>query len=261
MSLTQEQLHFFESFGYLLLRQAFTDDEMTSITRAADALWAEDRMVRKAKDEYQNLNGFIEASPQLDWLADDDRIHEAMCELIGDGFVWGGSEGNTGSHNAAYNHTWHCDRGDDGELQYRRIKVMIYLQPMTRKTGALRVIPGSHHLDFYRSLHPLNELHVRVDDGALDHYGVVGEELPCVALETRPGDLIIFDHYLYHAVYQKQEGRRYIALKFAAWPTTAEHDKALERHGQDPSTVKDQFRHSKRPRIAAMVRPLLARMR
>ena len=135
---------------------------------------------------------------------------------------------------------------------------MIYLEPMTRETGALRVIPGSHHQDFRSSLLPLNKLHVQAaGDGALEYYGVTGEALPCVALETTPGDLVIFDHYLYHSVYHKRQGRRYVAMKFAARPTLPAHFEALEREHQGASELDAGFRNHRRPRIAAMVTPLL----
>ena len=134
---------------------------------------------------------------------------------------------------------------------------MIYLESMSRETGALRVIPGSHQADFRRSLLPLNRLHVETEDGAVERFGVRGEDLPCTTLVTTPGDVVVFDQYLSHAVFHKKAGRRYIAMKFAAKPETPEHFAALERHHQGPPDLDDAFRHATRPRIKAMVQPLL----
>ena len=81
--------------------------------------------------------------------------------------------------------------------------------------------------------------------------------LTSAAMETTPGDVAIFNHHLYHAVYHKQGSRRYIAMKFAAKPTTPSHFESLNRHFQDVSHLHEIFRHSDRPRVAAMVQPLL----
>eukprot|EP01052_Picozoa_sp_SAG31_P053766 SAG31_NODE_13951_length_835_cov_1.326087_2_plen_59_part_01 len=46
---------------------------------------------------------------------------------------------------AASEHSWHSDRPGVSETSYPRIKVAMYLTTTTASTGALRMIPGSHH--------------------------------------------------------------------------------------------------------------------
>ena len=84
-----------------------------------------------------------------------------------------------------------------------------------------------------------------------------GPDLCCYPLEAEPGDVVLFNHYLFHAVYGKREGRSYIAMKFAAEPVTETQIEALREHKQDASTLDDAFRHSQRPRIRGMVDKLL----
>ena len=76
--------------------------------------------------------------------------------------------------------------------------------------------------------------------------------------EVELGDVVIFNHYLFHGVYGKQEDRSYIAMKFAAQPTCQDHIASLKHHGQDVSKLHDNWRHSQRPRIQSMVQNLLA---
>ena len=144
--------------------------------------------------------------------------------------------------------------GGQIDLAYRRIKIMIYLQSMRIETGALRVIPGSHHAPFHRMLLPLQEQKRGTSPGA---YGVEGHDLPCVTLEVDPSDVVVFDHYLFHAVYGKQDRRRYVALKFAAKPESEVHYEALRAHSQDASRLHERLRRSDHPRMKGMVEGLL----
>src|SRR5205823_1713824 len=107
---------------------------------------------------------------------DDPRILGIASSLLGDDFNYMGSDGNfyvgdTGWHSDG----WHTD--------IRHIKLALYLDPLTRDTGCLRVIPGSHHVgDVYAE-----RLQQEVGKSR-DLFGIEGSEVPAVALETQPGD-------------------------------------------------------------------------
>ena len=252
--LTAQQLAHFETFGFLLLRQAFSPAEIQDIARAAEELWEEDLQSRSDEPGHQHLSPFLEKRSLLARLPEDDRVYLPIGQLLGPGFVWGGSEGNKGSFNETNDHQWHSDRAGQIDLQYTRIKIMMYLQPMHKDTGALRVIPGSHHRPFHQSLLGLQP---QKQGTSLSVFGVSGPDLPCYPIEVQPGDVVVFNHYLFHAVYGKQEGRSYIAMKFAAEPTTEVHVEALAKHYQDASQLHEAFRHGPRPRIRSMVEKLL----
>ncbi len=251
--LSEEQVNHFETFGFLLLRQLYSPEQMAEFVREVDEVLAANTS-RTQAPSFQALSPFIEHTTGLVDLPEDDRIYQPMKQLLGSGFVWGGSEGVSGSFNETNDHQWHSDRGGQIDLHYRRIKIMIYLHSMRKDTGALRVMPGSHHASFHRPLLPLQEQKQGTSPGA---YGVEGHDLPCTTLEVDPGDVVVFDHYLFHAVYGKQERRRYIALKFAAKPETEVHYEALRAHRQDASVLHDSLRHSERPRMRGMVEGLL----
>jgi hypothetical protein len=75
---------------------------------------------------------------------------------------------------------WHRD----SELPVRSIGLAAYLEPLTGATGALCVIPGSHHDDYAAAIASL-----------LDHRA----DVPHSVLATMPGDLIAFDEHLFHS--------------------------------------------------------------
>jgi len=75
---------------------------------------------------------------------------------------------------------WHRD----STLAVRSIGVVCYLEPLRAETGALRVLPGSHHRDF---------------GDALERHSSQHNTIEGVALETEPGDVIVFDERLFHA--------------------------------------------------------------
>ena len=251
--LTTQQIKFFKTFGFLWLRQQFTAAEMNEIIQETDKMLAKNEG-RKTGPSHQSVDPFVEQSSSLGRLPEDDRIYRPMQQVLGKGFVWGNSEGVSGSFNETNDHQWHCDRAGQIDLQYTRVKIMIYLQPMRKDAGALRVIPGSHHLSFHRRLLPLQS---QEQGSSQTAFGIGGSDLCCFPLEVDLGDVVIFNHYLFHGVFGKQSRRRYVALKFAAKIETEQQYDALRPHRQDASCLHENYRYSDRPRIQEMVEGLL----
>ena len=102
----------------------------------------------------QSCGGPLEHRPELIALAADERIWGVARRLLGEGFVWSGSECNIsrgerqaggqqnlgtplpseyrralGLESRYQEHTWHADRPGVSECAYDRIKVMAYLTP------------------------------------------------------------------------------------------------------------------------------------
>ena len=251
--LTAAQKSHFEAFGFLFLRQAFSADEIGEITREADAIWERERKGRPFGEEEQHLVRFVEQSPPLTRYVDDDRIVGGVRDLLGPDFLWAGSEGNVTMQGS---HGWHADRPTESEeeLAFTRLKINIYLDPVTMETGALRVLPGSHQLSFHRSLNALNETHQEMGDNdpLATPYGVPGPEVPFSPFESQPGDAVYFNQSLFHAVFNGFPGRRYIALKFAAQPTSEVHFRLLSETGGFDFEPASGFAASDRPEVRAM---------
>ncbi len=248
--LTTAQIDHFETFGFLLLRQAFSPAEMEHIVEQAEVRWSE---LRGADPQLSSTTQLVEERPSLAALITDNRIYQPMAQLLGADFIWNGSEYHDEEYPTAAAHHWHADRPGPREASYRRIKIMFYLEPKRRNEGALRVIPGSHRDPLHSELLSFQLAHVLPDPSFFD---LDGRDVPCFALETSPGDVALFSQSLYHAVYGKLGRRRYLGLKFAARPTTDEHLASLRRTTSAPFEPHPIFLDAASPRLARMVEGL-----
>jgi hypothetical protein len=251
--LTNDQIQFFQTFGFLCLRQFFSQAEIDSFAREAESFW--EQHDRRGPDESRYFHGgrFIEQRDRMRHLPADDRIYVPLKQLLGGDFIWAGSECNHGMQTGTNAHHWHADRPGTRELSYARIKIMLYLDPMRPENGALRVIPGSHRLPLHEDLQAFQDRHEESDP---TFFGLRGEEIPCQILTTDPGDLLMFNHCLFHSVYAKSGRRRYIALKFAARPTCDAHLDSLRKFQPDTFEPHDGLLTSSNPRIRRMVQGL-----
>ena len=240
----------FETFGFLFSRRLFSASEMEAIKLAAEQVWTEELGKTPAADEEMHTAPFVERNETLLKLVDDERIHEVISGLLGEDFIWSGSEGNRGFLKGTPIHHWHADRPGESELGYTRIKIMIYLDPTTKEEGAIRVIPGSHRLPLHEDLRPFQENHIKHID---DFFGMKGPDVPCYAFESEPGDVLFFNQSLFHGVHGKTGPRRYIALKFIARPTCDAHFASLMRWSKYAFHPHERILACDRPVIRKMV--------
>lgn len=218
--LSPGQVAHFNSFGFLFIPQLFSEDEVADITATADNLWLRLRDGKPLDpEEGQSEGAFIEQDAALTKIVTDDRIYEAIESILGSGFFWAGSEGNITVNSE---HPWHPDRpGDHDEVSYTRLKINLYLDPITEENGCLRVIPGSHRMPLHREIEP-DSMHQRQGQ-SVRPFDVPGPNMPSVSLESNPGDAIFFNQSIWHAIFNGWAGRRYIALKFVGRPQTDNH--------------------------------------
>ncbi len=255
--LSKEQLAHFEAFGFLFLPRAFAEEEIAAISQEFDAILERERRGQPfAGTKRQVLYGFYEKSPLLMGLLEDDRIFEASEQLLGPGFSWLVSEGNLFVGDTR----WHPD---GTRHSFTPLKVTMYLDPLTADTGCLRVIPGSHRLPFHEELKPAP---TRERPTSYDQFGVSANEVPCVPLESRPGDLIFLNMNLWHAAFGGRPGRRQLSVVFTPQPRTQEHVEVMRRNYEHnlaeieryqlspPGTIiDDALTKSERPRVRGLV--------
>lgn len=201
--LTKQQLAFFDTFGFIVLPGLLADC-IGQIIDTFEKVW-EERGGGHAGREHDGkarscIVPFIDQHPRLCALLDDPRIEGAIASILGDDFNYLGSDGNFYVGDTA----WHSD---GGAFCVNFIKVALYLDPLTRDTGALRVIPGSHRFgDRYAD--DLSRL-LGMSESLL---GVHGRDIPAYAIETQPGDVAIFNHKTKHAAYGGSARRRMFTI-------------------------------------------------
>ena len=201
--LTEQQINFFKTFGYLGF-PGLMADRIADIERAFEAIWSERGGGHNGKPHDGSARScivpFIDQSEYLASLLDDPRIHNIAATLLGDDFNYMGSDGNYYVGDTR----WHSDGWHPKTLH---IKLAFYLDPVTRDTGALRVIPGSHRLgDQYA-----DGLQQQIRQSP-ELWGIDGKDVPAIALETKPGDLVCFNHNTKHSAFGGSKSRRMFTI-------------------------------------------------
>ena len=249
--LTPGQVAHFQTFGLVILRHVFDAEEVSIIRREVDEIFAEDRNGGPVTNTTQYVQPFFERKPYLSTLVDDDRIYEIGVDLVGPDFILVQTEGRS----RAGDTSWH---GGVENRQYpRTIKINFYTSELTKDTGALRFVPGSHKAsdpDLYEVLRENN------DDPDYWPFGMKPSEIPCYAAESRPGDLVIFTENTLHSSFGGRPGRNQNAINFMENPKTDEqvaYIKSLYKRWKYGLRPAESYVNSDRPRIRGMVSRLV----
>ena len=184
--LSDEQKNFFATFGYLTL-PGLLEDRAGDIIHDFEEVWDSYGGGQDGKP-HDGVNRscivpFSDSHPNLVSLIDDPRIDGLATGLLGDEWNVMGSDGNY----YAGDTQWHSD-GGHARGDPMHIKIAFYLDTLTRDTGALRLIPGSHLLgDSYAdALNPVTAAS-RLPDFDTKEAGISGRDVPAVAIETVEG--------------------------------------------------------------------------
>ena len=215
-----EEKIFYSAFGFVVLRQVYDRGEMQAVVDAYEQVFderlKEEGKSRDALTENLTLDpGFCERHPVLRALTEDARITETIYNVLGRGGFYASSDGHLYHGDTC----WHADVGwgptilegrDDPNLvnslspHYTLgLKAAMYLDPLAKETGALRIVPGTHISPFHEELAPLSPSladHPQVAaDPRFAGFGTEPQDVPCVVLESQPGDVVIFHSLLWHA--------------------------------------------------------------
>ncbi len=112
---------------------------------------------------------------------------------------------------------WHSD---GYYTSGRFLRAVVYGEPLTAASGALRVLPGTHRdcLGWSREDVSVVLQHQRL-------LGLAGPEVPAVALESEIGDLILFDTNILHSSWGGAVRRQW-AWNFARPPSNKQERQA-----------------------------------
>ncbi|MEM7139526.1 MAG: phytanoyl-CoA dioxygenase family protein [Actinomycetota bacterium] len=218
--LSAQQIAFFEAFGFVHVHGLFVDDLPRIEAGFEEAFAAGDQIALDPDNALHNTNydgydqdirtmvfGFIDHSDNLSWLRDDPRITAIVTSLIGPNFEYAESDGNRFNCDV-----WFHSDVYGSSLANENLKLYFYLDELTEETGALRVFPGTHHLEGD---------HAQTLRGAFfrpgvveDKFGMPQRDLPAYAIETRPGDMIVSNFRTLHGSFGGAVGRRLFTLNF-----------------------------------------------
>ena len=201
--LSEQQIAFFQTFGFLAF-PGLLKDRIDEIIREFTTIFQK----RGGGHDGRPHDGrkrscivpFLDQSAVLCTLLDDPRISGIASSLLGDDFNYMPSDGNYYSGDTG----WHSDGWHRETLH---IKIAFYLDPLTRDTGCLRVVPGSHRIGDKFA----DDLHEQLNKSA-KFWGMEGRDVPAIALETQPGDILVFNHNIKHAAFGGNGWRRMFTM-------------------------------------------------
>ena len=201
--MTPEQIHHFQTLGFIQCKQLLSPEETATISSAFDAAMETARKgapIPKAGEKRQQVNPFFDYHPDgLYPLLDNERIVDIFENVMGEDFIFTESEGIIHTSGTR----WHKDStAPDGIFSMR---AAIYLDTLGPDDGCLNVIPGSHFTEFREALmETIGEL------------GVGPEDVPGLyPLTNEPGDVIFMNHKMVHSALGGEAGRRAIHINCA----------------------------------------------
>ena len=205
--LSDEQMALFDTFGFLAF-PGLLADSVDKIIEEFESIWVAHGGGHHGREHEGAARSailpFPDQSEYLSSLPDDPRVHDIVSSICGEDFNYTSGDGNLYVGDTG----WHSD--GYGTRPVLSIKMAFYLDPVTRDTGALRVIPGSHRVGepFADAL----DRNLSKDGGA---FGLHHSQVPAYAIETAPGDILVFNHALKHASFGGSKRRRMYTMNFS----------------------------------------------
>ena len=221
--LTEQQKHEFETFGFLLLKDFIPSEEMQPYIDAFDETMtkANGGVPWQHAPKTHFVKPFYRYNPAVyHRLLDDEKLSEVVEDLLGEDFVFLAAAG----HHRWGGTVWHHDSlAPEGQTH---LKVVFYLQPVRADTGCLRVLPGSHFPPMRERMDLWYERHgnsIPSESKELDTMAWPA----AVALESDPGDAVIFNVKVYHAAVGDRADRRAIYINYIQKPRTPEQEEYI----------------------------------
>lgn len=229
LDVTEAERLFFDAFGFAVWRGWYRS-EIEAISSAFDEVFADEENPRwtMLSPGYRNqprtaMIQFCNRHPRLAEMFDDPRPRAIAQAILGPDAACD----QTGANIFDCESEWHPDSPTQHPAS-RHLKLQLYLEPLTADNGAPRVIPGSHHeFGLGRQVRDAAGF-----DGVTEmNLGASSEDLPSWAIETEPGDVVVWDFRTLHASFKGCGPRRALGMNWHA-PYGGAPEPAPARPGQ-----------------------------
>lgn len=207
MPLSHPQRAFFQTFGFLHLPGLLAED-IDWILREFESCVKRYSGPHHDGKRKTALGHVMAQSERFCALLDHPQLVDVAESLMGEGFNYLDGDGNLWTGDTG----WHRDDWHEASLF---VKFIFYLDPVGRESGCLRLIPGSHVVGSGwlppRDPGPSVRL-FGAWGNVLEELGVSPRDIPCVAVETRPGDALVWNLNLMHATFGGGPARRFFSF-------------------------------------------------
>jgi len=202
---------YFRAYGFIVLRRFFDPEPLTQeIDRVLGdgVVCAWDASGSEIRFEYVPM--MTKDTPvSLSLL---DRLEAVATTLLGGPVLPTRAKGTRYYGNSP----WHVD----STSPIASVGFVAYLEPLGAESGALRVLPGSHKLEFSEEIR---------------RHGAIGMEataLPSHIVVTEPGDLVVLDEHIFHSS-SGGGARRQWRVDYICDPVGAEAERQTKAYFQN----------------------------
>ena len=220
--LTIAQVDHFRTFGFIVLR-GYLADRAATLRAEADAAIRDAYAATYDERVFDGISGhYLPMASRLTPVSmslacDDPRLIDAAARLLGGPVIPECPEGVLYFAEAP----WHNDDG----IGVHGVKFAAYLDQLTAASGALRLLPGSHHPEQNTRLAAYRRRQMPTRDDA--EAAAYMASFPGYVAATSPGDVIAFDLHTWHASSGGRDRLAWTAVYQRCPQTEAERDRTL----------------------------------
>ena len=210
--LDAQQVAQFRSFGFVVLKDLFSQEEVAVMRREFDHAAERDGRIEPFNGtKGQNFSMMGEDTPFYSSLPEDPRFLESARQLFGEDVF--AIEVN--SYRYVGNTSWHFNDGAPNLHGYGP-KYQFPLGPVRGDTGALRFIPGSHKDPRQGELARYEPISRRSSKS--EQAMRVMDQVPCCVAEADPGDAVLFDTRIFHCTWGGSDDRQASCITYYHYP-------------------------------------------
>ena len=198
--LTELEVGQFHAFGYTVLRNCLSVDELEAVEKAYTRLIANAPGYNYFTEIGTRMTtAFVYEDESLGNLIENPKVMEVMRDIWGTECLYNGGQDMWENRDFT---PWHCD-GPPGQSTVS-LKMALYLDEQDKDTGSLNVIPGSHHQEFSATLFQSCGYWVK---GSRPRLHLDPDHVPgAISLHTKPGDLVLWNNHIWHSAFKRKDG-------------------------------------------------------
>ena len=231
--LTDVQFQHYQTFGFIVLRDFFTQDEVgilrNEFEEELNLVYEHEPFTGETRYWTVMLHP---RTPLFYSLLEDKRFCSVAEQIYGNDVIGIMADANRYVGNTRR----HPDHDVAPDRDCYGVKFAFYLDAVDGKSGALRLIPGSHNRQYHEDLKSsLKDLDLEVDG------------VPAYVCVSNPGDVVAFDMRCWHSSSGGTSGRRMSTCVYYKNPQGQTQEAAARTRARSSVETPSQFGRKRQP--------------